>query len=101
MVVSVTVLFSQDWLSRPHFYSALVTFQGSKTGMKVRQIFPEAGNMGRVLPEYLTKWTTEKVRKEGVDVVTASVVKSVSRDDNKVQLKLSNGDEVPGFQQYS
>ena len=26
------------------------------------QIFPEAGNMGRVLPEYLSNWTTAKVR---------------------------------------
>lgn len=68
--------------------------KGSKSGLKVHQIFPEAGNMGRVLPEYLTKWTTEKVRREGVDVITDSVVKSVSQDGDKVQLKLSNGDEV-------
>ena len=35
---------------------------GKKTGMKVLQIFPEDGNMGRVLPKYLTEWTTNKVR---------------------------------------
>ncbi len=26
-------------------------------------MFPEKGNMGKVLPEYLSNWTTEKVRK--------------------------------------
>ena len=31
--------------------------------MNVLQIFPEDGNMGRVLPKYLTEWTTNKVRK--------------------------------------
>ena len=36
---------------------------GKKTGMNVLQIFPEDGNMGRVLPKYLTEWTTNKVRK--------------------------------------
>lgn len=27
------------------------------------QLFPENGNMGKVLPEYLSNWTTEKVRR--------------------------------------
>lgn len=35
-----------------------------KYGGKVIQIFPEQGNLGKVLPEYLSKWTTDKV-KEG------------------------------------
>lgn len=26
-------------------------------------MFPERGNMGKVLPEYLSNWTTEKVKK--------------------------------------
>ena len=38
-------------------------FVGKKTGMNVSQIFPEDGNMGKVLPKYLTEWTTNKVRK--------------------------------------
>ncbi|XP_039264557.2 apoptosis-inducing factor 1, mitochondrial-like [Styela clava] len=68
--------------------------KGAKSGLKVRQIFPESGNMGRVFPEYLTKWTTEKVQKEGVEVITDSVVKSVSRDGAKVKMTLSNGEEI-------
>ena len=35
---------------------------GKKSGMNVVQVFPEDGNMGRVLPKYLTEWTTNKVR---------------------------------------
>lgn len=32
-------------------------------GLEVIQLFPENGNMGKVLPEYLSNWTTEKVRR--------------------------------------
>lgn len=38
--------------------------------MKVYQVFRESGNMGNVLPQYLSLWTTEKVKKEGVQVIT-------------------------------
>ncbi|ELU02751.1 hypothetical protein CAPTEDRAFT_224029 [Capitella teleta] len=43
---------------------------GSKKNMKVYQVFPEAGNMGKVLPEYLSKWTMEKVANEGVEILS-------------------------------
>lgn len=33
------------------------------SGLEVIQMFPEKGNMGKVLPEYLSNWTTEKVKK--------------------------------------
>lgn len=32
-----------------------------KWGGKVTQVFPEAGNLQKVLPPYLTKWTTKKI----------------------------------------
>uniref|UniRef100_A0ACB8FXB7 Apoptosis-inducing factor 1, mitochondrial n=1 Tax=Sphaerodactylus townsendi TaxID=933632 RepID=A0ACB8FXB7_9SAUR len=34
-------------------------------GLEVIQMFPENGNMGKVLPEYLSNWTTNKVIHEG------------------------------------
>ncbi|PIK61200.1 putative apoptosis-inducing factor 1, mitochondrial [Apostichopus japonicus] len=70
--------------------------RGKEIGAKVTQFFPEAGNMGRVLPEYLSKWTTNKVESEGVDVITGVVLKSASlnTDTNQVALTLSNGAEV-------
>ncbi|XP_030637027.1 apoptosis-inducing factor 1, mitochondrial isoform X2 [Chanos chanos] len=60
-------------------------------GLDVIQMFPEKGNMGKVLPEYLSNWTTEKVRKEGVNVMTDAVVKNVSYKDSKVHIRLKDG----------
>ncbi|XP_053532955.1 apoptosis-inducing factor 1, mitochondrial isoform X2 [Ictalurus punctatus] len=60
-------------------------------GLEVIQLFPEKGNMGKVLPEYLSNWTTEKVKREGVQVLTEAVVKNVSYKDGKVEIKLKDG----------
>ncbi|XP_069986029.1 apoptosis-inducing factor 1, mitochondrial isoform X2 [Penaeus vannamei] len=61
---------------------------------KVTQVYPESGNMGKVLPEYLSKWTTEKVKSEGADIIPNSYVKGVStNDDGKVVLTLNTGVE--------
>ncbi|XP_067903818.1 apoptosis-inducing factor 1, mitochondrial isoform X1 [Heterodontus francisci] len=64
------------------------------TEFEVIQIFPEKGNMGKVLPEYLSNWTTEKVRKEGVNVMPNTVVKSAKYQDKKVILKLKDGQTI-------
>lgn len=50
--------------------------------------------MAKVLPEYLTKWTTKKVEKEGVNVIPNTVIDAIDMDGEKVKLTLSNGDEV-------
>lgn len=34
----------------------------NESDLEVIQMFPEKGNMGKVLPEYLSNWTTEKVK---------------------------------------
>ncbi|XP_055894025.1 apoptosis-inducing factor 1, mitochondrial-like isoform X1 [Biomphalaria glabrata] len=65
--------------------------RGQKAGLKVYQIFPEKGNMGKVLPEYLSKWTTRKVEKEGVIVMTNQSVTNATFKDGKVQLSTSEG----------
>ncbi|XP_062916678.1 apoptosis-inducing factor 1, mitochondrial isoform X3 [Mobula hypostoma] len=65
--------------------------RAQNTELEVIQIFPEKGNMGKILPEYLSNWTTEKVRKEGVNVMPATVVKSAKYKDNKVVLQLKDG----------
>ncbi|GFS20393.1 mitochondrial apoptosis-inducing factor 1 [Elysia marginata] len=49
--------------------------RAKKSGLKVYQLFPETGNMGKVLPEYLSKWTTRKVENEGVEVLPNQSVK--------------------------
>ncbi|XP_047665507.1 apoptosis-inducing factor 1, mitochondrial isoform X3 [Tachysurus fulvidraco] len=60
-------------------------------GLEVIQMFPEKGNMAKVLPEYLSNWTTEKVNREGVQVLAEAVVKNVSYKDGKVEIKLKDG----------
>lgn len=42
--------------------------KGKKQNKNVYQIFRESGNMGKILPEYLSYWTTDKVKSEGVNV---------------------------------
>lgn len=70
--------------------------RGKSTGMKVIQTFPEKGNMGQVLPEYLSKWTTEKVKQEGVEVIadTSVTACSYNRLTRQVILELSNGQKL-------
>lgn len=37
--------------------------KANESGLEVIQMYPEKGNMGKVLPEYLSNWTTEKVKR--------------------------------------
>ncbi|XP_032083701.1 apoptosis-inducing factor 1, mitochondrial [Thamnophis elegans] len=63
-------------------------------GLEVIQMFPENGNMGRVLPEYLSNWTTNKVSQEGVNVMPNAVVKSVSLAGDRLLIQLKDGRKV-------
>ncbi|XP_064206626.1 apoptosis-inducing factor 1, mitochondrial isoform X4 [Anguilla rostrata] len=65
--------------------------KSNESGLEVVQMFPEKGNMGKVLPEYLSNWTTEKVKREGVNVITDALVKNVSFKDDRVEIKLKDG----------
>lgn len=71
-----------------------LAFKGNKKNFKVNQIFKEYGNMARVFPEYLTKWTTNKVFQEGVNVIPETVVNQADMEDGRVKLTLSNGSEI-------
>lgn len=81
------------------FCNRLIKFQilcssGENRKLQVHQIFFEKGNMGKVLPEFLSKWTTERVREEGVNVIPNTEVKSVDSVDNQIKLTLNNGQTV-------
>ncbi|KAM9729493.1 apoptosis-inducing factor 1, mitochondrial isoform 3-T3 [Menidia menidia] len=65
--------------------------RATETGLEVIQMFPEKGNMGKVLPEYLSNWTTEKVKREGVKVISEALVKSVSFKEDKLEIQLKDG----------
>ncbi|KAI8987638.1 apoptosis-inducing factor, mitochondrion-associated, C-term-domain-containing protein [Mycotypha africana] len=69
--------------------------RAGKENLKVTQIFPEDGNMAKVFPAYLTKWTTGRVRKLGVNVKEKCSVESIySSKDEKTTIQLSNGETV-------
>ncbi|KAF5284569.1 hypothetical protein FQR65_LT02395 [Abscondita terminalis] len=58
----------------------------------VTQIFREGGHMASILPEYLSFWTTDKVKKEGVSVIPYAEVTGVELNaQKKISLNLSNG----------
>nr|XP_020454710.1 apoptosis-inducing factor 1, mitochondrial [Monopterus albus] len=65
--------------------------RSAESGLEVIQMFPEKGNMGKVLPEYLSNWTTEKVKKEGVKIISEALVKSVTYKDDRLEIKLKDG----------
>uniref|UniRef100_UPI00359009C3 apoptosis-inducing factor 1, mitochondrial n=1 Tax=Myxine glutinosa TaxID=7769 RepID=UPI00359009C3 len=71
-----------------------LSYKGKSRGLEVIQLFPEKGNMGRVLPEYLSRWTTRKVESEGVKVIPEAVLESVKFSEGKLRLQLSNGEQV-------
>ncbi|KAM6984510.1 apoptosis-inducing factor 1, mitochondrial isoform 2-T2 [Tautogolabrus adspersus] len=65
--------------------------RSNESGLEVIQMYPEKGNMGKVLPEYLSNWTTEKVKREGVKIISEALVKSVTFKDDKVEILLKDG----------
>ncbi|KAM8742341.1 apoptosis-inducing factor 1, mitochondrial isoform 3-T3 [Acanthopagrus schlegelii] len=65
--------------------------RSNESGLEVIQMFPEKGNMGKVLPEYLSNWTTAKVKREGVKVISEALVKSVTCKDDKLEIQLKDG----------
>lgn len=74
--------------------SCALAHYGRNRKLNVYQIFHEKGNMGKVLPEYLSQWTTERVKEEGVNVFTEAEIKSVELVDTKLKLDLNDGRTV-------
>uniref|UniRef100_A0A182JR64 FAD/NAD(P)-binding domain-containing protein n=1 Tax=Anopheles christyi TaxID=43041 RepID=A0A182JR64_9DIPT len=62
--------------------------QTRKKKVEVFQLFHEGGNMAKVLPEYLSSWTTERLREEGVKVWPKTQVKAVEMQGPKLKLTL-------------
>ncbi|XP_055546277.1 apoptosis-inducing factor 1, mitochondrial [Wyeomyia smithii] len=58
--------------------------------LEIYQLFHEEGNMGKVLPEYLSYWTTDRVREEGVKVWPKTQVKAAEVQDKKLRLTLTD-----------
>lgn len=70
---------------------SLAHYSKQNNGGQVYQVYPEKANMSKVLPEYLSHWTTQKMEKQGVCVIPEASIKSASRDDSQLKLDLNNG----------
>ncbi|CAG9854156.1 unnamed protein product [Phyllotreta striolata] len=66
----------------------------AKGNKNVYQIFKEGGNMGKILPEYLSAWTTNKVKNEGVKVIADSEVVALKEKNKKLELTLNDGNTL-------
>lgn len=89
---TVNFLFKVNKLTQESLIN--FSFTGENRKLKVHQIFHEKGNMGKVLPEYLSEWTTERVREEGVNVIPSTQVQDVDLVNDQLKLKLLNGQTV-------
>ncbi|KAH8409421.1 hypothetical protein KR222_003789 [Zaprionus bogoriensis] len=70
---------------------SLAHYSKANGGGKVYQVYQEKGNMSKVLPDYLSSWTTRKMEAQGVCVVPEASIKSATRDDSQLKLELNNG----------
>ncbi|KAH8023277.1 hypothetical protein HPB51_011720 [Rhipicephalus microplus] len=78
--------------------------RGMKTGLTVYQVFSEKGCMGRVLPEYLSRWTTDKcvtrASSSGQEIAADHVVVAVGLEPSTDLAKASGlevDDKIGGF----
>lgn len=71
--------------------SCALAYYGREKKLKVYQIFHEKGNMGKILPEYLSKWTSDQVKEEGVNVLPDAQIKEAEVVDKKLKLTLLDG----------
>lgn len=76
------------------FFYQINSLVGENKKLVVHQVFNEPGNMGKVLPEFLSKWTTERIREEGVNVIPHTEIRAVDLIQNQIQLTLENGKTV-------
>lgn len=64
-------------------------------GQKIIQIYPERGNLSKVLPDHLSQWVSDKVKSEGAQIIPNVEVRSVLMSkDKSVIVELSNGDTI-------
>lgn len=76
------------------FSNQYKTLKGKNKDLQVHQVIGESGIMGKVLPDFLSTWTTERVREEGVNVIPNAEVRCVDLIDDQIRLTLENGNTI-------
>ncbi|XP_018496111.1 apoptosis-inducing factor 1, mitochondrial [Galendromus occidentalis] len=66
----------------------------SNAKLKVTQIFPEAGNLSSMVPEYLAKWLTKQLISEGINVIAKADIASAEIVAKKLHLHLTSGQRI-------
>lgn len=74
--------------------NCFIVIIGEGKKLQVHQVFHEEGNMRRILPEFLSKWTTDRVRELGINVIPNTEIESVDLVKNRVKLTLQNGQTI-------
>ena len=72
---------------------------GKDIDLQVTQIFPEKGNLAKILPPYLSKWATKNLNSSGVTVHASKNVNKVTSEPTKeaeLKLELDSGEVVTG-----
>ncbi|CAF2134049.1 unnamed protein product [Rotaria magnacalcarata] len=67
-------------------YRSKENAKNGKPSGKIIQLMFEKGNISKVLPEYLSKWTSDRVREEGAEVVTNIELVDASLQEGKISL---------------
>ncbi|KAH8281690.1 hypothetical protein KR054_002319 [Drosophila jambulina] len=70
---------------------SLAHYSKENDGGKVYQVFEENGNMSRILPNYLSRWTMAKMEAQGVCIIPNASIRNVTRDETNLKLDLNNG----------
>ncbi|KAH8248635.1 hypothetical protein KR032_001609 [Drosophila birchii] len=70
---------------------SLAHYSRENGGGKVYQVFEENGNMSRVLPSYLSRWTMAKMEAQGVCIIPNASIRNATRDESNLKLELNNG----------
>ncbi|XKL61105.1 hypothetical protein PGB90_008162 [Kerria lacca] len=61
----------------------------SKNKVKVTQIFSDEGNLWKILPKYLSLWTTENIRSQGVEIISNVDIQTASLSTDKKHIELT------------
>ncbi|KAF7997422.1 hypothetical protein HCN44_005993 [Aphidius gifuensis] len=64
------------------------------TKKKIYQIYKEKYIMSQILPEYLSKWATEKTTMEGVTCIANSEIKDIEINSGNMNLILNDGKKI-------
>lgn len=64
------------------------------TKKKIYQIYKEKYIMSQILPEYLSKWATEKTTMEGVTCIPNSEIKDIELNSGNMNLILNDGRKI-------